>query len=141
MEVYEKALIDLSKEMNKKFEIDAIVPTMLSEEEKTKLQSDELNGVCISIEADDHGIYKGFNYEIFERRNSAVIAFDGNSPAYNLIQEAKNGKGNAKIFVNSENLNLKEKANCLDGYVIPFKYSDSIADKILKDYPELGKNN
>jgi adenosine deaminase len=141
MEGYEKAIIDLSKEMNKKFEINAIVPKMLSEEEKIKLQNDELNGVCISTETEELGIYKSFNYEIFERRNSALIAFDGNSPAYNLIQEAKNGKGKAKIFVSSENLNLKEKANSLDGYVIPFKYSDSIADKILKDYPELGKNN
>lgn len=137
MEGYEKAILDLSKEMNKKFEINAIVPKMLSEEEKVKLESKDLDGICVSTETEELGIYKSFNYEIFERRSSAVIAFDGNSPAYNLIQEAKNGKGKAKIFVNSENSSLKEKANSLDGYVIPFKYTDSIADKILKDYPEL----
>ena len=137
MEGYEKAILDLSKEMNKKFEINAIVPKLLSEEEKEKLESKDLDGVCVSTETEELGIYKSFNYEIFERRSSAVIAFDGNSPAYNLIQEAKNGKGKAKIFVNSENNNLKEKANSLNGYVIPFKYTDSIADKLLKDYPEL----
>lgn len=135
MEGYEKAILDLSKEMNKKFEINAIVPKLLSEEEKEKLESKDLDGVCVSTETEELGIYKSFNYEIFERRSSAVIAFDGNSPAYNLIQEAKNGKGKAKIFVNSENNNLKEKANSLNGYVIPFKYTDSIADKLLKDYP------
>ena len=137
MEGYEKAILDLSKEMNKKFEINAIIPKLLSEEEKEKLESKDLDGVCVSTETEELGIYKSFNYEIFERRSSAVIAFDGNSPAYNLIQEAKNGKGKAKIFVNSENNNLKEKANSLNGYVIPFKYTDSIADKLLKDYPEL----
>ena len=137
MEGYEKAILDLSKEMNKKFEINAIVPKLLSEEEKEKLESKDLDGVCVSTETEELGIYKSFNYEIFERRSSAVIAFDGNSPAYNLIQEAKNGKGKAKIFVNSENNNLKEMANSLNGYVIPFKYTDSIADKLLKDYPEL----
>ena len=137
MEGYEKAILDLSKEMNKKFEINAIVPKLLSEEEKEKLESKDLDGVCVSTETEELGIYKSFNYEIFERRSSAVIAYDGNSPAYNLIQEAKNGKGKAKIFVNSENNNLKEKANSLNGYVIPFKYTDSIADKLLKDYPEL----
>ena len=140
MEGYEKAIVDLSKEMNKKFEINAIVPKMLSKEEEEKLNTQDLDGVCVSTETEELGIYKSFNYEIFERRNSAVIAFDGNSPAYNLIQEAKNGKGKAKIFVSSENANLQEKANSLNGYVIPFKYTDSIADKILKDYPEL-KNN
>ena len=137
MEGYEKAILDLSKEMNKKFEINAIIPKLLSEEEKEKLESKDLDGVCVSTETEELGIYKSFNYEIFERRSSAVIAFDGNSPAYNLIQEAKNGKGKAKIFVNSENNNLKEKANSLNGYVIPFKYTDSIADRLLKDYPEL----
>lgn len=137
MEGYEKAIVDLSKEMNKKFEINAIVPKMLSAEEEEKLKSKDLDGVCVSTETEELGIYKSFNYEIFERRSSAVIAFDGNSPAYNLIQEAKNGKGKSKIFVSSENNNLKEKANSLNGYVIPFKYTDSIADKILKDYPEL----
>ena len=45
MEGYEKAILDLSKEMNKKFEINAIVPKLLSEEEKEKLESKDLDGV------------------------------------------------------------------------------------------------
>ena len=137
MEGYEKAILDLSRQEGKEFEINAIIPRMLSEDEKIRLQSDDINGVCLSTETEELGIYKSFNYEIFERRDSALIAFDGNSPVFNLIQEAKNGKGDSKIFVNSENINLQPKADSLDGYIIPFKYTDSIADKIIKDYPEL----
>ena len=66
---------------------------MVSKEESENLLTDKLNGVRVSIESDEMGIYKSFNYEIFERRNSVVVAFDGNSPVSNLIQEAKNGKG------------------------------------------------
>ena len=34
MQGYEKAIVDISKEINKKFEIDAIIPKMVSEIEK-----------------------------------------------------------------------------------------------------------
>ena len=43
------------------------------------LVKNDLNGVCISTESEELGIYKSFNYEIFERRPSVVLAFDGNS--------------------------------------------------------------
>ena len=86
------------------------------------------------------GIYKSFNYEIFERRNSIVVAFDGNSPVSNLVQEAKNGKGKAKIYVNSDVEALKDKASSLGGYVKEFKINDDLANKILEDYPEIGMN-
>ena len=66
------------------------------------------------------GIYKSFNYEIFERRPSVVVAFDGNSAAINLIQEAKNGKGKSSIFVWSGSKNLMQKAKSLQGYVYSF---------------------
>ncbi len=69
---------------------------MVSEIEKDNLLEKELNGVCVSTETEELGIYKSFNYEIFERRSSVVLAFDGNSPVSNLVQEAKNGKGKAK---------------------------------------------
>ena len=81
--------------------------------------------------------FKSFNYEIFERRKSVVIAFDGNSPVLNLVQEAKNGKGKSKIYVNQENQLLREKANSLEGYVIPFGLNDNIVGKILEDNPEI----
>ena len=86
------------------------------------------------------GIYKSFNYEIFERRNSIVLAFDGNSPVSNLVQEAKNGKGKAKIYVNSEVEALKDKANSLGGYVKEFKVKGDLVETILNDHPEIGTN-
>lgn len=142
MSGYEKAVIDYAKKLNKKFEVNAIIPKAVSEEVKNNLLNEkELNGVCISTESEEMGIYKSFNYEIFERRSSIVLAFDGNSPVSNLVLEAKNGKGNAKIYVNSEVEALKDKANSLGGYVKEFKINDNITDEILKDYPEIGINN
>ncbi len=140
MQGYEKEIIEISKKINKKFEIDAIIPKMISEEDGKELMREEINGIRISTESEEFGIYKSFNYEIFERRNSVVIAFDGNSPVSNLVQEAKNGKGKAKIYVNEENENLKEKANSLQGYVIPFKINENIVSKIIEDNPEIIDN-
>ena len=139
MQGYEKAIVDISKELNKKFEIDAIVPKMVTEKVKNRLLDENVDGICISPETEELGIYKSFNYEIFERRKSVVIAFDGNSPVSNLVQEAKNGKGKSKIYVNQENHLLKEKADSLEGYVIPFEMKDNIVKKILEDNPELKK--
>lgn len=141
MSGYEKAIIDYSKELNKKFEVDAIIPKAVSAEVRNGLLTEDLNGVCISTEREEMGIYKSFNYEIFERRNSIVVAFDGNSPVSNLVQEAKNGKGKAKIYVNSDVEALKDKANSLGGYVKEFKINDDLAEKILSDHPEIGINN
>ncbi len=139
---YEKAVMDYAKKLNKKFEVNAIVPKAVSEEVKNNLlNEEELDGVCISTESEEMGIYKSFNYEIFERRSSIVLAFDGNSPVSNLVLEAKNGKGNAKIYVNSDVEALKDKANSLEGYVKEFKINDDVADEILKDYPEIGIKN
>ena len=138
---YEKAVLDAAKESNKKFEINAIVPKEVSAEEVDNLLKEDINGIRISTEREEMGIYKSFNYEIFERRNSIVLAFDGNSPVSNLVQEAKNGKGKAKIYVNSEVEALKDKANSLGGYVKEFKIKDDLTETILIDYPEIGKNN
>ena len=138
MQGYEKALVDMTKRLNKKFEIDAIIPNAISKEERNRLiKEKEINGVCISNESEGLGIYKSFNYEIFERRKSIVVAFDGNSPVSNLVQEAKNGKGKAKIYINSDVSILKDKANSLGGYVVPFKSSEVIADTIIEDNPEI----
>lgn len=137
IEGYEKEIIEISKRINKKFEIDAIIPKMVSEDISRKLLEKDIDGIRISTESEEFGIYKSFNYEIFERRNSIVIAFDGNSPVSNLVQEAKNGKGKAKIYVNEENRNLREKAKSLQGYVVPFKIDDDIVSKILIDNPEI----
>ncbi len=132
MQGYEKALIDVIKKSNKKFEIFAIVPKMISKQEKVNILNENIDGVRISTEGQSFGIYKSFNYEIFERRTSIVIVFDGNSPALNLIQEAKNGKGKSKIFVNEDVKALKEKAKSLHGYVETFKKNESIENRVLE---------
>ncbi len=134
---YEKVIIELEEELNKKFEIYAIIPKTISEVVKERLLDERINGVCISTESDEFGIYKSFNYEIFERRSSIVIAFDGNSPVSNLVQEAKNGKGKAKIYVNEENESLKEKARLLEGYVVSFNLNNGVEKRILEDNPEI----
>lgn len=137
MQGYEKSIIDICKKLNKKFEIDAIIPKMITKKEAEGLLNKQLKGIRISIESDEMGIYKSFNYEIFERRSSIVIAFDGNSPVSNLVQEAKNGKGNSKIYVNEEIPVLHDKARILGGYVIPFNEKQDIAKIIIEDNPEI----
>ena len=138
MQGYERAVLDISKELNKKFEVTAVVPKYVSEDIKENLDSSQdLSGIYVSPDPSELGIYKSFNYEIFERRNSVVVAFDGNSPVSNLIQEAKNGKGKAKIYVNSDVDVLKEKAKSLDGYVRLFNTSENLAKEILEDNPDI----
>lgn len=137
MQGYEKAIIDLSKELNKKFEIDAIIPKKVNEDVKNSLLNSPIDGIRVSIEPEEVSIYKSFNYEIFERRPSIVVAFDGNSPVSNLVQEAKNGKGKAKILVNGKSEALKEKAQSLGGYVEDFSSSKTISDKIIDWNPDL----
>lgn len=138
MQGYEKAIIDISKELNKDFEIDAIIPKKVSKELAESLLNKELNGVCISTESEELGIYKSFNYEIFERRPSVVVAFDGNSPVSNLVQEAKNGKGKAKIYINDDVEALNEKAYSLDGYVTKFNIKNrDIINKFELDNPNI----
>ena len=141
MQGYEKAIIDISKELNKKVEVDAIVPSVVTQKVKDRLLDENVNGICISPETEELGIYKSFNYEIFERRKAIVIAFDGNSPVLNLVQEAKNGKGKSKIYVNQENQLLREKADTLEGYVVPFEMQDNIVNKIFEDNPEILSND
>ena len=137
MEGYEKALTEIVREYNKKIEVDAIIPKMISDEVRERLLDKQIKGIRISTESEELGIYKSFNYEIFERRKSIVIAFDGNSPVANLVQEAKNGKGKAKIYVNKECMALREKAKSLYGYVVPFDLKDDIVEKILQDNPDI----
>ena len=137
MQGYEREVIDICKKLNKNIEIYAIIPKMLSKQEYENLSKDDIDGIRISIESDEMGIYKSFNYEIFERRNSIVVAFDGNSSVSNLVQEANNGKGKSKIYVNIENSVLADKARNLGGYVVPFDFSKNLADIILNDNPEI----
>ncbi len=134
---YEKEIVDLCKNSNKNFEVYAFVPKNINKVIKIRLEEENIDGIRVSPETEDFGIYKSFNYEIFERRRSIVIAFDGNSPVSNLVQEAKNGKGKSKIYVNENVASLKEKANSLEGYVTPFNLGENIVDIILKDNSDL----
>lgn len=119
----------LAEHNAKGFLIFAVVPSMLDPAEIRRLKKAGVS-IRVSPESEDMGIYKSFNYEIFERRPSIVIGFDGNSAGANLIQEAKNGKGKASIFVYSGSKGLKEKAESLEGYVSFFE-DESAADNIL----------
>lgn len=141
MQGYEKIVIDTIKKLNRKFEIYSFIPRMISKEEKEKIDEIEnLTGVRICIEPTALGIYKSFNYEIFERRESILVAFDGNWSVSNLVQEAKNGKGKSKIFVNKASSTLREKARLLEGYIKTFEEEESLAEKVLETHPELKKN-
>ena len=141
LEGYEKLILDLCQKINKKIEVYAIIPNMIEKDIKDRLSASNLTGIRISTESQDFGIYKSFNYEIFERRPSIVIALDGNSPVLNLIQEAKNGKAKAKIYLNNHNKSLRRKARMLQGYVTTFELKDKIWKKILEENEEIRKND
>ena len=84
------------------------------------------------------GIYKSFNYEIFERRNCALFAFDGNSSIANLVQEARNGKGHTRIFIYPKSAMLKAKATSLEGYVTTNASIDEVLNKIHEIEDNIG---
>ncbi len=116
MKAYEKELFEYNK---KGFTVYRMLPKVISGEEKERLLKQE-GPVRISPETSGMGIYKSFNYEIFERRPSIVLVFDGNSAAANLIQEARNGKHRSRIYV-YEGSPLEQKAQSLRGYVSLFR--------------------
>ncbi len=119
MSGYEKYLVEKNRLLSNPFKIFAFVPSLVSREEKNRLMESEVH-IRVSTESEGMGIYKSFNYEIFERRPSILIGFDGNSAGTNLIQEAKNGKGHARIYVWDKCLALRQKAESLEGYVTFF---------------------
>ena len=120
----------LAEQNHGRFEIFAIVPTMLGRHEIKKLMQYGLS-VRISIEPTGHGLYKSFAYEIFKRRPSVLIAFDGNSAGANLIQEARNGRGGCRIFVSSHARVLKAKAQSIEGYITMFSRECPQTEEIL----------
>ena len=101
-----------------RFRIAAIVPNRSSRTEKKRLLAAGVL-VRVSIESSGMGLYKSFSYEVFKRTDSALIAFDGNAPAQNLMQEAKNARGKCRMFVNPRSKGLRIKAKMLEGYVEP----------------------
>ena len=134
MLAYEKELVRLCKNS---FEIYAMVPTQLTEEEAARLKKSGV-GILISIESVGMGLYKSYSYEIFKRRPSVVIGLDGNSAGTNVIQEARNGKRKARIFVNRHAMSLYSKAQTLRGYTVIFESPDA-ADRILEAADDVWK--
>ena len=124
---YERELVRLAGE---RFEIFAVVPTQLKPSEAKRLRESGV-GVRVSIEPTRMGLYKSFAYEIFKRRPSVVIALDGNSAGANTIQEAKNGKREARIFVYRYARVLYAKAQAIQGYVSVVE-NKSDADRIIQ---------
>ena len=101
-----------------RFQLAAIVPSALSRAELARLKAAPLT-IRIAIESSGMGLYKSFSYEIFKRRSAALLAFDGNSAALNLIQEARNGREKCRIYINPRSRGLSAKAKLLEGYVRP----------------------
>ena len=83
-------------------------------------------------------MYKSFAYEIFRVKPSVLLAFDGNSAAANLVQEAKNGRQKCDIYVDGRSRALKAKAETLLGYVTVFRVKDDPAQQILAKH-QLGR--
>ncbi len=102
---------------NPGFDIYCVIPSLMDSKQIGRLRRANIKGIRISTESQEMGIYKSFNYEIFERRNCALLAFEGNSAVANLVQEARNGKGSARIFLYPRSAMLKAKAASLQGYV------------------------
>ena len=127
---YERHLLECNRERTEEgkepFRIFCFVPARLTKTQLQRLKKEDVR-IRVSTESQAMGIYKSFNYEIFERRPSVVVAFDGNSAAENLIQEAKNGKGDAKILVWERAGALRRKAVSLEGYVRLFE-TDLLTD-------------
>lgn len=134
--VYERELAELAGE---RFEIYAIVPTRITPAEASRLKRANV-GIRVSIEPTGMGLYKSFAYEIFKRRPSVVVALDGNSAGANTIQEAKNGKREARIFVYRGAKVLYSKAQAIQGYVSTFdgaEVIDSILASVDKVYKKM----
>ena len=127
---YERYLVENN---HGKFEIFAIVPAALSDAEAARLRRSGV-GVRVSIEPSGNGVYKSFAYEIFKRRPSLLLAFDGNSPAANLVQEAKNGRYKCAIYVSRRCRALCAKARMLQGYVQLFDEEAGFARELLEKH-------
>ena len=115
---------------NRGFDVYSIIPSLMDRKQIRRLSQAEIKGIRISTESQEMGIYKSFNYEIFERRNCCLFAFDGNSSVANLVQEARNGKGKTRIFLYPKSAMLKAKAASLEGYVTINASAETVIRKI-----------
>ncbi len=115
----------LARQAAGKFRVFAIVPNLITPQERARLREAGV-GVLVSIESSGMGLYKSFAYEIFKRTPSVLLAFDGNSAALNLIQEARNGRQKCRIYISPRSRALAAKAKLLEGYVQWMQDADAI---------------
>jgi hypothetical protein len=123
---YEKYLFEQAEG---KFEVFAIVPARLKKEQAARLRKAGLP-VHFSIEGEAMGLYKSFTYEIYKKRPSVTLAFDGNSAAANLIQDGRNSAFRTYAFLNPRSHALRAKGHMIEGYVTMMKDGDT--DEIMR---------
>ncbi|MBQ8603346.1 MAG: adenosine deaminase [Oscillospiraceae bacterium] len=123
---------------NTKFDVYSIIPSLMDKKQLKNLSRANIKGIRLSTESQEMGIYKSFNYEIFERRNCVLFAFDGNSSVANLVQEARNGKGKTRIFIYPKSAMLKAKATSLEGYVTTNAPVEDVIKKIHRLEDNIG---
>ena len=123
---------------NQQFDIYSFIPSLMTQKQIQKLSRAKIKGIRVSTESQEMGIYKSFNYEIFERRNCVLLAFDGNSSIANLVQEGRNGKGHARIFIYPKSPMLKAKAASLEGYVTINASAETVVAQIRKLEDNIG---
>ena len=121
---YEKYIL---KKSGGKFDVFAFVPTTITDDELKRLR-DCGAGIRVSVESSPLGVYKSFAYEIFKRRQSVILALDGNSAAANLIQDAKNSRYKSRTFINEKAPSLRTKAETLQGYITFWTDGDSASE-------------
>ena len=98
---------------------------MLTGAEAGRLKASNVS-VRPAIEQHGNGLYKSIAYEVFKRMPSVLLAFDGNSPAVNLVQEAKNGRYKCRIYLDMHSRTLAAKGKTLQGYVQLFRNREDI---------------
>ena len=125
-------------EHNPGFDVYCIVPSLMTSRQMARIERANIRGIRLSTQTQEMGIYKSFNFEIFERRNCALFAFDGNSSVANLVQEARNGKGKARIFIQTRSKMLRDKASSLRGYVTTNVTAKAAIAKIRKMQDDIG---
>ena len=125
---YEQYLVEQGKG---RFQVFAFVPTKVSEGQRQRLLSSGVS-IRLAIESSGIGIYKSIAYEVFKRRFSVLLAFDGNSAAANLVQEAKNAKNPCQMYLNPHCRTLLQKAKTLKGYVRMLEDPEATAEEILR---------
>ena len=121
---YERYVLEKSRG---KFDVFAFVPTAITDGELKRLRESGVS-VRVSVESSPLGVYKSFAYEIFKRRQSVILALDGNSAAANLIQDAKNSRYKSRTFINEKAPALRTKAESLQGYITFWTDGDSASE-------------